>query len=56
MAERKSGKGGFPLKNFSPGSFSKVKPPEKTPAENLYFERIFHGGPIEDESILPGLK
>src|SRR5450759_3385996 len=54
-ADRKSGRGGLPLKNFSPGSFSTVNPPEKPPAVNLYFVSIFHGEPNDVVSSFPDL-
>jgi hypothetical protein len=50
FAERKSGRGGLPARSFSPPSFSEVKPPENSPAVNLYRVRIFHAEPGADAS------
>src|SRR5512140_2549351 len=48
LAEKKSGSGGFPVRNFSPLSFSAVTPPENFPAVNLYLVSSFKGDPIAD--------
>ena len=42
-------------KNFSPGSFSDVSPPDKLPDVNLYFVSIFQGEPNDVEFSIPGL-
>src|ERR1035437_8226084 len=55
-AERKSGRGGLPVNNFSPGSFSIVNSLENPPEVNLYFVRILHAEPKEDVSFFPDFR